>query len=113
MRHRKKKHLRGDKDRRRKELRALVTALFLYEKIETTAARARILKAAAERMVTRGKKLDLPARRQLLRNLPANAVKKIFEVYVPRFQTRPGGYCRITHVGKFRDGTAKVLVEFV
>lgn len=113
MRHRKKRHLRGSRDRRRKELAALVSALILYEGIETTQARARLARSAAEKMITRGKKQDLAARRLLLRSLPDNAVKKILEVLSPRFQTRPGGYARMIKIGKFKDGTPKVRLELV
>lgn len=113
MRHRVKRHLRGSKDRQRKELRALVTALVLYERIETTQARARLTKSAAEKMITRGKTPGLTTLRALRSDLPVNAAKKIIEVLGPRYQTRPGGYTRILHIGKFRDGTAKVLLELV
>lgn len=113
MRHRKKRHLRGDKDRRRKELRALTSAVILYDRIETTKARAKITQSAVEKMITRGKKGGLSAIRLLRRDLPQNAVKKIMEIFADRFKSRPGGYTRIIHAGKYKDGTAKVLLEFV
>ncbi len=113
MRHRKKRHLRGPRDRRRKELRALAGALILYERIETTQSRARLTRAAVEKLVTRGKKPGLSAFRYLRRDLPLNAVKKVLEVLAPRYQSRAGGYTRTTRVGKFRDGTVKVALEFV
>src|SRR3989344_4836054 len=108
MRHRKKRKLRGDKDRRRKELRALATALILYERIQTTNARAKITKSFVEKIVTRGKKPGLPAIRHLRSDLPSNAVKKVLEVLSPRYQTRPGGYTRMIHSGIYKDGTKKV-----
>lgn len=113
MRHRKKRHLRGDLDRRRKELRALATAVVLYEKIETTQARARLTRSKVERLVTRGKTPGLATVRLLRRDLPLNAVKKVVEVLGPRYQSRAGGYTRILHVGRFKNGTSKVLLEFV
>lgn len=113
MRHRNKRHLRGDKDRRRKELRALAASVILYERITTTKARAKITKSAVEKMITRGKKGGLSAIRLLRADLPLNAVKKILEVFAPRFQSRAGGYTRIIHAGRYKDGTAKVLLEFV
>ncbi|OGE76894.1 MAG: 50S ribosomal protein L17 [Candidatus Doudnabacteria bacterium RIFCSPHIGHO2_02_FULL_48_21] len=113
MRHRKKRHLRGDKDRRRKELRALATSVILHDRIETTKSRAKITKTAVEKMVTKGKKGGLTAIRLLRKDLPENAVKKVIEVFAPRFQSRPGGYTRILHAGKYKDGTDKVLLEFV
>ncbi len=113
MRHRAKKHLRGDKDRRRKEQRALAAALILYEKIETTGARARLTRSTVEKMVTVGKATGLTAIRRLRRDLPLNAVKKVVEVLGPRYQARRGGYTRMIHNGKFKDGTEKVVLEFV
>lgn len=113
MRHRAKKHLRGDTDRRRKELRALASALILYERIETTHARAKLARSKVEKMITRGKGQNLNARRLLSRDLPTQAVKKILEVLSPRYQSRGGGYTRILHTGKFKDGTAKVSLELV
>lgn len=113
MRHRKKRHLRGSSDRRRKELRALATALVLYEGIETTQARARLARRAVEKMITRGKTQNLHSRRLLRRDLSAHATRKILEVLSPRYQGRPGGYTRILHLGKFKDGTKKVRLELI
>lgn len=113
MRHRKKRHLRGDKDRRRKELRALAIALILYERIETTNARAKIAKSFVEKILTRGKKSGLATLRELRRDLPSNAAKKVLEVLSPRYQTRPGGYTRIIRSGIFKDGTKKVILELI
>lgn len=113
MRHRAKKHLRGDKDRRRSELRSLAASVILYERIATTKSRARIAKSAVEKMVTRGKKGGLSSIRLLRADLPQNAVRKIMEVYAPRYASRAGGYTRMLHTGKYKDGTAKVILEFV
>ena len=113
MRHRAKKHLRGHMDRRRQELRSLALAMILHERIETTNSRARIARSTVEKMITRGKKPGLATMRTLRRDLPLNAVKKVMEVLGPRYQARPGGYTRIIHAGKYKDGTAKVLLEFV
>ena len=113
MRHRKKRHLRGSHERQRKELRALAASLVLYERIETTQARARLARVAVEKMITRGKTPGLHTLRVLRRDLPANATKKIMEVLSPRYQARPGGYTRILHRGVFRDGTQKVILELV
>lgn len=113
MRHRVKKELRGPKDRRRKELRALASAVILFERIETTHSRARIARSKVERLITRGKKPGLPSYRMLLRDLPIPAAKKIVEVLRERYSTRPGGYTRIIHSGKYKDGTDKVILELV
>ena len=113
MRHRNKRKLRGNMDRRRKELRALAASVILHERIQTTAARAKIAKSAVEKLITRGKTPGVNTIRILRRDLPVNAVKKVMEVLSPRFSSRPGGYTRLIHVGKFKDGTSKVLLELV
>lgn len=113
MRHRKNRHLRGSRDRARKELRVLARSMVLYERMMTTQARARIVRTEVEKMITRGKKPELAAIRALRRDLPMNAVKKIVEVLSPRYKERTGGYTRMIHAGKFKDGTKKVILEFV
>src|SRR3989338_4858375 len=113
MRHRKKRHLRGDKDRRRKELRALATSVILHDRRENTKSRAKITKTAVEKMVTKGKKGGLTAIRLLRKDLPENAVKKVIEVFAPRFQRRPGGYTRIIKTGTYKDGNDTTLLECV
>ena len=113
MRHRKVRHLRGSKDRQRKELRALAASVILHERIETTSARAKIARSAVEKMITRAKTPGLTAIRLLSRDLPRNAVKKMLEVIGPQYQNRNGGYTRIIHTGKYKDGTPKVFLELV
>ena len=113
MRHRVKKHLRGSHDRQKNERRALAASVVLYERVQLTEARAKFIKPVVEKMITRGKKQGLNALRLLRRDLPINAVKKIMEVLGPRYKDRPGGYARIFHVGKFRNGTKKVILELV
>ena len=51
-------------DKRRAMLRALVTDLIIYGRIETTEMRAKEVQRIADRMVTLGKRQDLHARRQ-------------------------------------------------
>jgi large subunit ribosomal protein L17 len=54
------------------------------------------LQAAYQAMV-----IELHARRQVLSALPDElVVKKIFDELAPRYQGRPGGYTRITKLGK-------------
>ena len=68
MRHRKDHRRLGRKsEHRRALLRNLVTALFQYERIETTVAKAKETRRYAERMITFGKKGDLAARRHHVR----------------------------------------------
>ncbi len=113
MRHRKKRHLRGSHDRQKNELRALAASLVLYDRIQTTQARAKITRVKVEKMITVAKKPGIVTIRYLRRDLPLNAVKKMVEILGPRYRERAGGYTRILHVGKFKNGTKKVLLEFI
>lgn len=85
-------------------LRNLATSLFEHEKIETTLAKAKELKRYSEKLITTARGNDLNARRAFNSEIKNEMVnKKMFEVLVPRYQERNGGYTRIFKVG-FRTG---------
>ena len=101
MRHRKDHRRLGRKrEHRHALLRNLVTALFQYERIETTVAKAKEARRVAERMITFGKQGDLAARRHVARFVTRPAVvSKLFETIAPWYAERQGGYTRIVRIG--------------
>src|SRR5213078_741810 len=101
MRHRKDhRKLSRTASHRRAVLRNLVTALFQYERIETTVAKAKEARRVAERMITFGKQGDLAARRHVAAYVMRPAVvSKLFTTIAPWYAERQGGYTRIIRIG--------------
>ena len=93
----------------------LATALFEHGKITTTESRARRLRPVAERLITFAKRGDLHARRQVLTMVTdKTVVKTLFDEIGPSFETRQGGYTRITKVGPRKgDNAAMAVIELV
>jgi large subunit ribosomal protein L17 len=102
MRHRKDhRKLSRTHSHRRALLRNLVTALFQYERIETTVAKAKEARRLAERMITFAKRGDVAARRHVGRFVMRPAViDRLFVTIAPWYQERQGGYTRIVRIGR-------------
>jgi len=116
MRHRNfGRKLSRNTEHRRALLRNLVTSLILEERIETTLPKAKEARAAAERMITLGKRGDLHARRLAASySLSAPAVKKLFGDIAKRYESRNGGYTRIVRTGwRSGDGADTAVLELV
>ena len=96
-------------------LRALSTALFRRERIQTTLMKAKDLRSFAEKIITRGKQDDLHSRRIVARDIQDKDVaKKLFDTLSPRYIERPGGYMRIFKLGRRKgDGAEMALVELL
>ncbi len=116
MRHRKDhRKLSRTSSHRRAVLRNLATALFQFERIETTVAKAKETRRLAERLITFGKQGDVAARRHVNRFVMKPAVtKKLFEVIAPWYADRKGGYTRILRLGhRLGDAGETVYLELV
>lgn len=93
-----------------------LASLILYEKIQTTKARAKVLKRQAEKLIEIGKnKNALLARRRLLTILfQKRAVDKVLEVLAPGFKDRTGGYARARFLKRRQGDFAPIYqVEFI
>jgi large subunit ribosomal protein L17 len=116
MRHRiAGRSLSRDKDHRRALFRNLITELLRHERIETTEAKAKAVRADVEKMITLAKRGDLHARRLAARTiLDPDVTKKLFEKLGPRYKDRRGGYTRLFKVGPRQgDGAPIVIMELV
>lgn len=96
-------------------LLSLVQSVLLYEKIQTTEAKAKAVRSLLERVIHVSKDGTLQAHRQLLACLPSPlAAKKAIEVIGPRYRDREGGYVRLTAIGYRKgDGAEMVQIELV
>lgn len=96
-------------------MQGLATSLVLYEKINTTQAKAKALRPVIEKLITTGKKPTLASRRKLRSVFSTeHPVNKILEILGPRYATRPGGYTRIIKLeSRKNDGADMVRIEFV
>ena len=121
MRHRKHNHLLGVKAQHRKALISnLCAALIKHGRIETTLAKAKAIRPAIEKMITRAKKakasddpqVRLHHRRQCTRHLrDKDAVHILFNEKVDEFTNRPGGYVRIYKLGNVRLGDSAEMAK--
>jgi large subunit ribosomal protein L17 len=112
MRHRKAgKRLGRNMAHREATLKNLALALFKYNAIETTVAKAKELRRYAEPLITLAKKDSVANRRNAFAELRDNTVvRSLFTVIAPTFATRPGGYTRILKMG-FRHGDAAPMAR--
>jgi large subunit ribosomal protein L17 len=96
--------------------RNMTRALFEHERIVTTVEKAKELRPFVEKLITLAKKDTLHSRRLALARLPdREAVEKLFEVYGPRYEKRPGGYTRIIkrHERRLGDGGQTAYLELL
>ena len=93
----------------------LATSLFEHGRITTTEAKARRLRPMAERLITKAKRGDLHARRQVLSVIrDKGVVHVLFTEIGPRFDSRHGGYTRITKLGPRKgDNAPMAVIELV
>lgn len=96
-------------------LRNMARSLFEYERLQTTEAKARMLRPFAEKLITKAKKGSLHHRRLVQSELEdREIVAKLFEDIGPRFSDRKGGYTRVLKIGpRHGDAAPMALIELV
>ena len=90
-------------------------ALIKHEQIVTTLPKAKDLRPVVEKLISLGRTDSIHARRLAMAQIrDADMVKKLFSVLGPRYQSRPGGYCRIMKAGfRYGDNAPMAVIEFV
>ena len=109
------RHLGRNRAQRRALFRGLVTALLQHERITTTEAKAKAVRADAEKLITLAKRGTVHDRRLASRTLLDKKVTaKLFETLASRYQARAGGYTRILKLGPRQgDAAPMVILELV
>lgn len=96
---------------RRALVRGLIDSLILYERIETTEAKAKTIAPIFDRLVTKAKKGDLHNYRQIMSTtLSPVAAQKLRYELAEKFQDRDSGYTRIVKTGARRGDNAPMAV---
>lgn len=122
MRHRVAgRHLGRDASHRKALFSNLVRSLYIHERIITTEAKARAIRADAEKLITKAKHgladggNRVHAQRQVVAYLHDQTVaKRLFDEIAPRYAERPGGYTRMLKLGKRQgDAADMVILELV
>ena len=98
-----------------------IKELYTHERIMTTEAKARSIRADAEKLITKAKRgvadggNRVHAQRQVVAYLNDKTVaKKVFDEFAPRYAERNGGYTRMIKLGKRQgDAADMVILELV
>jgi large subunit ribosomal protein L17 len=128
------RRLSRDSAHRKALLRNLISELICHEQVMTTEAKARMLRPAAEKVITLAKRglvkgTDNPAAEVHARRRAANkvtrfrtiedddgdfydvdVVQKLFSDIAPRYTDRNGGYTRMVKLGKRPGDNADMAV---
>jgi len=94
----------------------LAISLLEHNRIKTTDAKAKRVKALIDKLIVLGKKNDLNSKRKVLAILRHNreAVRKLFDDIAPRYHHKDSGFVRIIKVGpRYGDSAPMVFVELI
>lgn len=98
-------------DQREALVRGQITSLVLYEKIETTVAKAKEVAPQFDRLVTKAKRGTLADQRAIRREITSElAVQKLMRELIPAMADRKSGYTRIVKTGSRRGDNASMAV---
>ena len=116
MRHRVKgRKLNRTASHRAALLNSLATSLLKHKRIKTTLAKAKEARRFVETIITKAKKNDLNARRQVMRFInDKEVVKELFNDIAPKIGERQGGYTRVVKLGnRMGDAASMAILELV
>jgi large subunit ribosomal protein L17 len=108
------RQLKRDTNERKALFKNLLTSLVMNEQIKTTTAKAKAIRGAADKLITKAKLGGREAYRGLEAQVNHDAVLKLIDDLGPRFNSRNGGYTRIIKIGnRVADNAPMALMEWV
>jgi len=118
MRHHNHKRKFGLERKVRKAfMRSLIRAIVINGRIETTLPRAKELRPAVEKMVTKALRgNDITAIRHLAADMGGqiDVARIMIKDIAPKYKDRKGGYTRIMKLpNRLSDGSEMALIEFI
>lgn len=120
MQHRNKnKKFHRVKEQRIALFRTMLGSLIMHEKITTTEAKAKELKSRIDKVISKAKKAQDASRkvsviRDLRKDLPVMAVKKITGDFLNKFKDQKNGYTRVIKlVPRKSDNARMAVIKFV
>jgi large subunit ribosomal protein L17 len=93
----------------------LAQAVLKHEQIKTTLPKAKEMRAVVDKIITKGKKGTLAARRELIAELHDELLaNKVMTVLAKRYEKRMGGYTRVLRAGfRYGDCAPMAILELV
>lgn len=105
-----------NKNQKHALMKGLMLSLIAHGKIETTEAKAKELRPAIEKMITKANLGTLASRRLIisrLYNLKSEA-NKLIDTIAPKYKGQAGGYTRITKLPRrLGDASKMAIIEFI
>jgi large subunit ribosomal protein L17 len=107
--------LHRERDQREALVKGLADSLIKYESIETTLPKAKEVVPYVEKLITKAKKGDLHARRQVISDLQTlESAHKLVDELAPKLKGRTSGHLRIEKTRLRRGDNAQLArVSFV
>ncbi|HPN55171.1 MAG TPA: 50S ribosomal protein L17 [Candidatus Moranbacteria bacterium] len=101
-------------------LKTLLGSLIMKEKITTTEAKAKEIKPMIDKIITKVKRVSgdeskkIAIMRDVRKELPLMATKKLFGEFSKKFADRKSGHTRIIKIAQRKsDGARMAVIEFV
>jgi len=120
MRHQKRGRKFGRvKNQRQALLKTMLGSLVMQERIRVTEAKAKELKSKIDKIINKAKKSKIGEKkafiiRELGKEIPQIAVKKITGDFLNKFDKRVSGYARVVKIERRKsDGAKMAILEFV